>query len=194
MDHRISIAIVAVFWAVLGFTFLTVSITHTVGPDGVQAIFAAAPEGEDPAEDQPGPSPRDMLAQVLRMLDRSAGEWRRDHGGREPDFATYPDWQQFLHTTDAAGDPANGGAAGAYFSRRPINPLNGMSTVVVVDAPMRLAERVPNPPDQAGFVYSTADRCFWGTNGTGRVIMARATEPVPQPTPAPPPAAQPAAE
>jgi hypothetical protein len=188
MDHRITIAIVGVFGAVLGFTFLTASLTTTVGPESVEAVFGATPGGS--AADEPvGPSPRELLAEVLHLLDRQAGQWRLDHGGREPDFVTYPDWQQFLHATDARGTPANGAAAGAYFSRPPVNPLNGLGTVVVVDGPLHVAVRVPSPPERAGFVYSTVDRCFWGTNGTARVIITRGSAPPaapPQPvTPAP---------
>jgi hypothetical protein len=178
MDHRISIAIVGVFGAVLGFTFLIASLTSTVKPDHVQAVFGAEASQEGGIEEWTGPSPREMLTQVLGMLDRSAEQWRRDHGGREPDFAAYPDWQQFVQPTDAQGKPAaTGGAAGAYFARPPVNPLNGLSTVVVVDRPLHVAERVPADSGRAAFVYSTADRCYWGTNGTARVIIARAPEP-----------------
>jgi len=176
MDHRISIAIVGVFGAVLGFTFLIASLTSTVKPDHVQAVFGAeASEQGGQAEEWTGPSPREMLTQVLGMLDRSADQWRRDHGGREPDFVTYPDWQQFVQSTDAQGTPAAaGGTAGAYFARPPVNPLNGLSTVIVVNQSLRVAERVPTTAGRAAFVYSTADRCYWGTNGTARVIIARA--------------------
>jgi hypothetical protein len=194
MDHRISIAIVAVFGAVLGFTFLIASLTHTVGPERVQAVFGAAASDEGAFEEWTGPSPREMLTQVLGLLDRDSAQWRRDHGGRQPDFVTYPGWQQFVHATDAQGKPADGGVAVAYFARPPVNPLNGLSTVVVIDRPVRPAERVPAAAGRAGFVYSTADRCYWGTNGTARVIIARAPEPLPQPKSANPPAAQPAAE
>ena len=177
MDHRISIAIVGVFGAVLGFTFLIASLTSSVPPDRVQAVFGAEASAEGGAEEWTGPSPREMLTEVLGLLDRSAGQWRRDHGGREPDFAAYPDWQQFVNDTDAQGKPATaGGAAGAYFARPPVNPLNGLSTVVVVDRPLRVAERVPTTAGRAGFVYSTADRCYWGTNGTASVIIARAAD------------------
>jgi hypothetical protein len=175
MDHRISIAIVGVFGAVLGFTFLIASLTSTVPPDRVQAAFGAE-ESEGRVEEWTGPSPREMLTQVLGLLDRSAAQWRLDHGGREPDFAAYPDWQQFVDTTDAQGKPAAGGVAGAYFARPPVNPLNGLSTVAIVDHPLRVAERVPATAGRAGFVYSTADRCYWGTNGTASVIIARAPD------------------
>src|SRR5690348_15307275 len=103
MDHRISIAIVGVFGAVLGFTFLIASLTSTVPPDRVQAAFGAEESSEGRVEEWTGPSPREMLTQVLGLLDRSAEQWRRDHGGREPDFAAYPDWQQFVNATDGEG-------------------------------------------------------------------------------------------
>jgi hypothetical protein len=186
MDHRIYIAIVGVFGAVLGFTFLLASLTSKVGPGGAEAVFGAAGAGatdDGRVEEWAGPSPRELLEQVLTLLDKGAAQWRRDHGGREPDFATYPDWQQFLQATDANGNTSDAGPHGASFARRPVNPLNGLSTVALVDRPMRVAERVPGPEGRAGFVYSTADRCYWGTNGTGRVIITRAPEraqPVPQ--------------
>jgi hypothetical protein len=173
MDHRITIAIVGVFAAVLGFTFLVASLTTTVGHDGGQAVFGSV-NGEGPDQEMTGPSPREMLEQVLAMLDRQVDQWRLDHGGRHPDFAAYPDWQQFVRRTDADGHPSTTGAAGSYFSRPPVNPLNGLGTVVTVDRPLRPAERVPTPPGRAGFVYSTADGCYWGTNGTAGVIITRA--------------------
>jgi hypothetical protein len=56
MDHRISIAIVAVFGAVLGFTFLIASLTSTVKPDHIQAVFGA--EASERAVPRSGPAPR----------------------------------------------------------------------------------------------------------------------------------------
>jgi hypothetical protein len=174
MDHRITIAVVGVFAAVLGFTFLVASLTTTVGPDRAQAVYGST-AGGDGAEELAGPSPRELLMQVLGMLERQAEQWRNDHGGKQPDFAAYPDWQQFIQSTDPDGRPAgSGGPAAAYFSRRPVNPLNGLSTVVMTDKPLRPAQRVPASSGRAGFVYSTADRCYWGTNGTGGVIITRA--------------------
>ena len=66
--------------------------------------------------------------------------------------------------------------------------------MVQVDQPMHPADRVPGPVPQAGFVYSTADECYWGTNGSGRVILTSARSPSVHAAPAPvapPPAAPP---
>ena len=184
MDHRITVAIVAVFGGTLAFTFLVVSLTTSVGPDGAHAGIRLVQGGEvDPAEEPIGPSPREQLVQLVRLLDRRAEQWRRDHGGREPDFATYPAWEQFLTNTTVEGVPRPRGAKTPYLIEPPVNPLNKLSTVIAVDHSLRPADRVPTPPGRVGFVYSRADRCFWGTNGSGRITLVRGAEPAALPQP-----------
>jgi hypothetical protein len=163
MDHRITVAIIAVFGGTLAFTFLVVSLTTTAGPDGSGLAFAATAEGDGQAAPAgPTVSPRDELVQLLQLLDRRTDQWKRDHGGRLPDFRAHPAWEQFLQTTGPDGRPQQGGTVQPYLTQPPVNPLNRL-----------------------GFVYSTADGCYWGTNGSGRVILARGTEPAA--TPAIPP-------
>ena len=172
MDHRITVAIIAVFGGTLAFTFFVVSLTQSVGPEGKPGLVLAADGAGDDAE-APTVSPRDQLVELLGRLDRSAAEWRRDHGGRYPDFVTYPGWEQFLQKTTADGKVRPDATGRSYLAQAPVNPLNKLGTVAVVDVPLRAADRVPAAVGRAGFVYSTADGCFWGTNGSGRVILAR---------------------
>jgi hypothetical protein len=150
-----------------------------VKPDAAQALAAVDEDGGDAPEAPAGPSPREQLAQVLRLLDERTLQWRLDHAGREPDFPTYPGWEQFTGATTADGTPQAHGPRGSYLAQPPVNPLNQLSTVIVVDGPLQVADRMP--VGQAGFVYSKADRCYWGTNGTGRLILVRGTEPAPAP-------------
>lgn len=196
MDHRITVAIIAVFGGTLAFTFFTVAVTTSVqsrGPDA--AVAATADVSEAPGE--AGPPPRERLIQVLQTLDRQTHRWVRDHGGRQPDFEKYPAWQQFIQATGAAGEPVAGRASDPYLPRPPVNPMNQLSAVAVVHTPLRPAARLPEAVGRVGFVYSTADKCYWGTNASGRMILARAAEPATPRAPAPapkvtPPATRPA--
>jgi len=184
MDHRITIAIVAVFGGTLAFTLLIVSLTAPTGPDGSQTVLGALVRSgdDDDAETQTGPSPRERLLSLLGTLNRRTEQWRREHGERVPDFQTYPSWEQFLEKTDPTGKPqplAGGHAApvrGSYLSEVPVNALNNLSTVVVVDGPVARSHRVPEAAGRVGFVYSIADRCYWGTNGSGRVVTLRSEQ------------------
>ena len=184
MDHRITIAIIAVFGGTLAFTFFVVSLTTSIKPDAAVAMAAEGDEEGGAA----AVSPRDELIRVVQMLDRRTEQWRRDHGGRMPDFAAYPMWEQFRQKTGREGN-LNPGPSEAtqrpYLSRLPVNPLNKLSSVIVVDGPLKPADRVPPESGRAAFVYSTVDRCFWGTNGSGRVILVRGSEPSPIAAPAP---------
>ena len=191
MDHRITVAIIAVFSATLGFTFLVASITSSVGPDGVQlALGAEGENGSDAPPEPAGPTPREQLIRLLEQLDRRTDQWRRDHAGRQPDFVTYPAWEQLVLKTDPDGKPKLNGAHAPYLSQAPVNPLNHLTGVVATDKPLRVADRVPETDARVGFVYSTPDGCYWGTNGSGRVVITRAaakatTRPAPSPTTAP---------
>ena len=226
MDHRITIAIVAVFGGTLAFTFFVASVTSSVKLEGAGSVLAAG-EGDEENGDAPAAaSPREELTRLLRVLDERTDAWKRDHGGRHPDFEIYPAWEQFLEPTDAGGKPlaftthraATQPSAAQpsstqpsatqpsatrpsvtppattfrrYLAHAPVNPLNRLSTVVTVDQPMRPADRVPAAVAQAGFVYSTSDQCYWGTNGSGRVILTSARPPAGQSAPTAPAAADP---
>ena len=212
MDHRITIAIVAVFGGTLAFTFFVASVTSSVKLEGSRSVLAAGVEGDEEDGDAPAAaSPREELTRLLQVLDERTDAWKRDHGGRHPDFEIYPAWEQFLEPTDAGGKPLAFTTHPAtqpsatqptttqpsatqpsttqpsvkppattfrrYLAHAPVNPLNHLSTVVTVDQPMRPADRVPASVAQAGFVYSTSDQCYWGTNGSGRVILTSARPP-----------------
>ena len=186
MDHRITILVLTVFGGTLAFTVFTAMLYTSVGPDAAQASAAAAAE----AAQREAPSPRERLLEALKAMDERAAQWTRDHNGRKPDFKTYPAWEQFLRKTNLAGKPGDDGLLGPYVLSTPVNPLNRLSTVLTMEGPLRPATRVPADavPERAGFVYSVADGCFWGTNGTGKVILLRAPPP---PGSTPPPVAGP---
>ena len=172
MDHRVTVMVIIVFGGVIAFTFFTATLYTSVGPE--VAAAAAGGTGGAGAEPEP-PSPREQLLHLLAVLDRRAADWEREHRGRRPDFNTYPGWQQFLEKTGLTGRPNPDGSFGPYIPSPPVNPLNQLSTAITVDKPLRAADPVPAPEGaRVGFVYSTADHCFWGTNGAGRVILTRA--------------------
>ena len=183
MDHRITVVVVAVFGGTLAFTFLVASVTSSVKPEAARAALVG--EDADAEEANTGPSPREQLAQVLQRLDRSTEQWRRDHDGREPDFESYPAWEQFLRDTSADGKPGPGATRRPYLPQAPVNPLNQLNTVMAVDNSLRVADRVPAEA-RVGFVYSRADRCYWGTNGSARIVLVRGTEPATRPVALPP--------
>ena len=171
MDHRVTVMVIVVFGGVVAFTFFSAALFNSVGPE---IAAAAAGAGNEPEP----PSPREQLLHLLRDLDRRAADWEREHRGRRPDFNTYPAWQQFTQKTGLSGRPLPDGSFGPYLLSQPVNPLNQLSAAMTVDRPLRPADSVPGPEStRVGFVYSTADHCFWGTNGAGRVILTRAPAP-----------------
>jgi hypothetical protein len=178
MDHRITTAIVVCVGGTLGFTLL-VALLSSSAPSGANASTAG------PAGQSAGPTPSARLAAVVRQLDSAAYRFRRQHGGRDPDFRIPSQWDQFLQPTDARGEvvsaPANKSVGpsprtfGPYLPAMPVNPLNGRGDVVVTDAAAEAGDRVPSGP--AGFVYSTARGRFRGTDETGKAVAA--SEPPP---------------
>ena len=171
MDHRVTVMVIIVFGGVVAFTLFTAMLYTSVGPE----VAAAATDGTGPSSEPEPPSPREQLVHLLQVLDRRAADWEREHRGRHPDFNTYADWQQFLQKTGLTGKPSPDGSFGPYIPSPPVNPLNQLSSAITVDKPLRPADPVPGGDvKRVGFVYSRADRCFWGTNGAGRVILTRA--------------------
>ena len=175
MDHRVTILVLTVFGGTLAFTVFTAMLYTSIDADAAKAAVAAEGGGAADAEQREGPSPRQRLQLVVQTLDERLGQWVRDHNGRRPDFRTYPSWEQFLSKTSLTGKPSADALLGPYLTAPPVNPLNKLSSVLVLDEPLRPAFRVPADavPERAGFVYSTADGCFWGTNGTGKVVLIR---------------------
>jgi hypothetical protein len=189
MDHRITVMVIIVFGGTVAFTLFSAMLFEThlpsaavasgQGPGTASEAGPGAETGHGRGEEPQGPSPRELLIITLQSLDGQVGRWTRDHNGRQPDFATYPQWQQFVGKTSLTGKPTADGLLGPYLSSVPVNPLNHLSTVLSVDGPLGRAQRVPAgaPAEGVGFVYSRADQCFWGTNGTGRVILTRGSSP-----------------
>lgn len=187
MDHRITVMVIIVFGGVVAFTLFSAMLFEVHAPTAAVASGQGPGPGPGaesnggPGEESQGPSPRELLVLTLQSLDGQVARWTRDHNGRHPDFAAYPQWQQFVGKTSLAGRPSPDGLLGPYLSSVPVNPLNRLSTVMSVDGSLSRAQRVPAgaPPEGVGFVYSRADQCFWGTNGTGRVILTRGSSPQP---------------
>jgi hypothetical protein len=182
MDHRITTAIVVCVGGTLGFTLL-LALLSSSAPSGASASTPGS------AAQSAGPTPATRLAAVVRQLDSAAYRFRRQHGGRDPDFSGPSPWDQFLQPTDARGQvvkavlkaPAENGVGpsprtfGPYLTGTPVNALNGRGDVVVTDDATEAGDRVPSGP--VGFVYSPARGRFRGTDETGKALAA--TEPSP---------------
>ena len=187
MDHRITVMVIIVFGGLVAFTLFSAMLFEVHVPSAAVASGPGHGTGTGPGgeteggrTDEPqGPSPRELLILTLQSIDGQVARWTRDHNGRHPDFTAYPGWQQFVGKTSLTGRPTPEGLLGPYLTSVPVNPLNHLSTVLSVDGPLARAQRVPAgaPPEGVGFVYSRADQCFWGTNGTGRVILTRGSSP-----------------
>src|SRR5437762_3020932 len=168
MDHRITVVVIIVFGGTVAFTLFSAMLYTTHVPASAVAstegvATGAGPGGEvSSSEDPRGPSPRELLVVTLQSLDGQIARWTRDHNGRHPDFAAYPQWQQLVGKTSLTGSPAPEGLLGPYLASVPVNPLNHLSSVISVDGPLSRAQRVPAgaPPQGVGFVYSRADQCF----------------------------------
>ena len=177
MDHRITIAIILFLGGTLGFTLLLAVLSTNV-PAGAAPDRASSPESLSPLEE---------LAERVRALDRRTYRWQREHGGVEPDFRAYPNWEQFLNPTDAQGRilkpggrrGTSGKTFGPAMQGPPVNPLNDLRNVVVMDGVLRAGD--PLPADRAGFVYSATERRFWGTDSSGLRLVAPPAARAPQP-------------
>lgn len=111
---------------------------------------------------------------VVSSLNNQLTLWKLQHNERLPDFITYPKWEQFTQFTDRAGRPSSVRNAdqlfGPYVQPAPVNPLNGLASVVTVDEPVKPGDVLPFG-QSAGFVFSTATGRFSITDAPGTRVI-----------------------
>jgi hypothetical protein len=110
---------------------------------------------------------------VLEVINGHVVLWKIQHGGRLPNFDAYPDWQQFLQSTDRAGwpsgdvRPAGEHAIAPYLAEQPVNPLNGLSNVIPVPGAVTTCIL------RAGFVMVVPGGEVFATDESGTRILRR---------------------
>ena len=127
-------------------------------------------------------SPREAEQYLLVGLDSMRNQvalYQMQHGDRQPDFRTYPAFEQLLKPTFADGrivegeapgpQPAKGPASyGPYLLSTPVNPLNGKYKVAVVAGEVKAGQKVALA--DAGFVFSTGRNELYATDAAGCVF------------------------
>jgi hypothetical protein len=127
-------------------------------------------------------SPREAEQYLLVGLDSMRNQvalYQMQHGDRQPDFKTYPAFEQFLKPTFADGrivegdapgpQPTKGPASyGPYLLSTPVNPLNGKYKVAVVAGEVKAGQKVAVA--DAGFVFSTGRNELYATDAAGCVF------------------------
>jgi len=112
-------------------------------------------------------------AGVLEVINGHVVLWKLQHGGRLPNFDAYPDWQQFLQSTDRAGWPSGEVRPAAehpiapYLTEQPVNPLNGLSNVISVPGD------VTTGGSRAGFAMVVPGGEVFVTDESGTRILRR---------------------
>lgn len=110
---------------------------------------------------------------VLEVINGLVVLWKLQHGGRLPNFDAYPDWQQFLQSTDRAGWPSGEARPSEEhpiapsLCRQPVNPLNGLSNVISVPGDVATGGR------RAGFLMVVAGGEVFATDESGTRVWKR---------------------
>jgi hypothetical protein len=134
------------------------------------------------------PAQRDSAATIAQSLNSQVALYRLQHNDKYPDFGTYPEFEQLTQFTSNGGRTSEiktpNEYYGPYFQRKPVNPINGKSNIVVVTTQPKPGDAVPNG-QSCGWVFCTFDGKFSVTDAAGtRVIDPHAR---PQVTAASPP-------
>lgn len=128
------------------------------------------------------PAQRDSAATIAQSLNSQVALYRLQHNDQYPDFGTYPEFEQLTQFTSNGGRTSEvktpNECYGPYFQRKPVNPINGRSNVVVVKTQPQPGEQVPSG-QSCGWVFCTFDGKFSVTDAAGtRVIDPHARAPV----------------
>jgi len=152
-----------------GVTFSTVAPAAA----GVQLTPTATPTpASQPAALDPAAAGR-LLSQLQTM--RSICElWKLQHEDRLPDLKRYDKWQQFTQRTSVKGELKDGkGGFGPYLVEAPRNALNNLSAVAMSGDDVKAELLAFDHP--VGFVFSMPSGRIYGTDASGRKIIADAT-------------------
>ena len=159
-------------WLTLGFTVLVLCVAAAL-------IFAKARSIAQ--ADVVGPRPdttanRRLAAAEAKYAQSQLMLYGLQHGDRLPDFRQYPNWEQLTQTTDPAGRPSGGTTTtqqfryGPYMQKKPVNPLNGLSTVFVAPDGRGPGTKLP-PGKTAGFVLYTRSGKLYFTDPLGTTVI-----------------------
>ena len=108
------------------------------------------------------------LATVVSTARNGIALYRQQHNNTNPDFATYPDWEQLADKTDMKGAPSRSGPYGPYFDRRPSNPLRRGTRVQVVRQPPGASFRCAS--EDFGFVFDASAGKLYGVDAEGKLV------------------------
>jgi len=102
------------------------------------------------------PAQRDSATTIAQSLNSQVGLYRLQHNDVYPDFGTYPEFEQLTQFTSNGGRTSEiktpSECYGPYFQRKPANPVNGKSNVVVVTTQLQPGDTVPNG-QSCGWVF-----------------------------------------
>src|SRR5687768_7558649 len=109
------------------------------------------------------PAQRDSAATMAQSLNSQVALYRLQHNDQYPDFGTYPEFEQLTQFTSNGGRTSEiktpNECYGPYFQRKPVNPINGKSNVVVVTTQPKPGDPVPNG-QSCGWLFCTFDGKF----------------------------------
>jgi hypothetical protein len=124
--------------------------------------------GSAQATDQRPDAAAASLATVVNTARNGISLYRQQHNNANPDFASYPDWEQLADKTDAKGAPSRTGKLGPYFDRRPSNPLRRGTRVQVVRESPGPSFRCTS--EDVGFVFDASAGKLYGVDADGKVV------------------------
>jgi hypothetical protein len=118
---------------------------------------------------------KDKERYLLAALDAVRGQiarYAQEHGGRPPEFAKFPAFEQLMKPTLASGQLAEGPDAsvqrfGPYILSMPVNALNGRHKVAVVPGEVRPGQKIDRA--DAGFVFSASTNRLFAIDAAGLV-------------------------
>lgn len=136
-------------------------------PHMTPADFMEAVAGEMKAVELAG------AGRVTQQLRSQIEMYKRQHQDRAPDFRRYPQGDQLTRSTNAQGEKLGAGRFGPYLVTMPLNPLNGMANVAVIDEEVRGG--VVLKEGQAGFVFSIKTQEILPTDRDGKTCVETRT-------------------
>jgi competence protein ComGC len=184
----------------LGTAVLVVSLGLTalvtgLGYVGLRQRLVASPTSSSNATTQPtsftsrsGPAPSDAtkpdlaldgpkwreLEKTLHTIRSQTELYRLQHADAPPDFEQYPDWAQFVRATRRDGTPDAAGGIGPYLLAIPINPVNGLAGVRVVD---RIPVQGTTPAgERVGFICERSTGLVFALDEANAVFIDRPGE------------------
>jgi hypothetical protein len=151
-------------------------VSKTAAPAVSAPPIRANPPASQPSTQPSNIDPKQagkLLAQ-LQTLRSQLDLWKLQHEDRMPDLRRFEKWQQFCQRTSVKGELSeNGKGFGPYLVEPPRNALNNFSDVAMSGDDIKLTQLTLDRP--VGFVMSLPSGRLFGTDPTGRKVIADAT-------------------